>query len=120
MGTRKKTEIKVIMAGGDLEVIACEQPRLTANFLLQQSSLASQGEAEAYMIGQVFLFAAELRRPDGEKIFEDFEDAAERLHFSSTQSVFEMIEVNEDMKEILKQSGGNKKAAPEGEPDDPK
>jgi len=120
MAAKGKVEIQVIMKDGSLETIAVDQPRLTANFLLQQSSLAAVGNAEGYMIGQVFLFAAELRRANGEKIFEDFEESGERLHFSSTKTVFKMIEENADMKEILAQSGGNKKRPPEGEPDDPK
>jgi len=127
MGKHKKAEIKIILADGSLETIAVNQPRLTAHFLLQQSSLASrvsdQGEegAEAYMIGQMFLFAAELRRPNGEKIFEDFDEAGRLLHHTSTVTIVDMINANEDMKEILKQSEGDKKtAAPEGEPDDPK
>ncbi len=108
------------MSDGSLESVSVTQPRLTANFLLQQSSLASVGNAEGYMIGQVFLFAAELRRPNGDKIFEDFEEAGEKLHFTSTKTIFNMIEKNEDMKEILAQSGSNKAPPPEGEPDDPK
>jgi hypothetical protein len=130
MAEKEKTEINVIMADGSLESIAVSQPRLTAHFLLQQSSLASRvkedGEAAGeeaaatYMIGQMFLFAAELRRPNGDKIFEDFEDAGNLLHHTSAVTVMGMINENEDMKEILAQSGGNQKAAPEGEPDDPK
>lgn len=122
MASKKKSgeTIRLIMEDGSLESVTVQQPRLTANFLLQRSSLAQVGNVEGFVIGQVFLFAAEFRRPNGEKLFEDFEEAAEKLHFSANEIVFKMIDENEDMKEIIDQSGGHKTAAPEGELDDPK
>lgn len=115
-------EISVNLVGGDLESVTVKQPRLTVNFLLQQSALATQGDADSYFIGQAFLFAAEMRRPNGDKLFDDYEQAMDMLHFSSTKTLFKMMEENEDMKEILKEAGShkNKHKPDEGEPEDPK